>query len=323
MTTAVTTINSTNIISESANDAIAKLAKEWLDFVDVQPTTFATYNRAMKNFLRWLADNGVMEVNREVVITYRDSLLKRLQPTTCRLYVACVKLFIKFLATKGKCADFTAHFKGVKIDSDTHSRDSLNVEESQDLLHSMKGKTEKDVRDKCIVALMLATGLRCVEVTRLDIGDIEKRGKKLFLKVHGKARQGKQDRVILPAQCAELIQSYLKVRGNVSATEPLFTSTSARCKGERLQAQSISRLAKKALVNAGFNSARFTAHSLRHSFATNALNAGVDIRQVQRALRHKSVVVTEIYLHDLDAAKNIATSTVANLIFRKGNVYAA
>ena len=109
MTTAVTTINSTNIISESANESIAKLAKEWIDFVDVQPTTFATYNRAMKNFLRWLADNGVMEVNREVVITYRDSLLQKLQPTTCRLYVACVKLFIKFLASKGICPDFTAH----------------------------------------------------------------------------------------------------------------------------------------------------------------------------------------------------------------------
>jgi integrase/recombinase XerC len=315
MTNTLATIGTTEIITESAATKINELAQEWLAFVDVQPTTFVTYNRAMKNFTRWLAENNIATVDRAAVISYRDSLLKKLQPSTCRLYVACVKLFIKFLASKGICPDFTAHFKGVKLSNDTHSRDALTADESKELFHSMKGSDEKSLRDKAIVGLMLATGLRCVEVTRLDVEDVEKRGKKFFLKIHGKARQGKQDRVILPAQCATLIQAYLKVRGNVSGNEPLFVSTSCRCKGNRLQSQSISRMCKKNLVNAGFDSPRLTAHSLRHSFATHALTAGVNIRQVSKALRHKSITVTEIYAHDLDAMSNTATATVANLIF--------
>ena len=323
MTTAMIATSTTEISSDSAATKINELAQEWLSFCDVQPTTFATYQRALKNFTKWIADNNVATVNRDSVIAYRDSLLENLQPTTCRLYIACVKLFIKFLASKGICPDFTAHFKGVKLSNDTHNRDALTVEESRQVFHSMTGENEKSLRDKAIVGLMLATGLRCVEVTRLDVADIEKRGKKLFLKVHGKARQGKQDRVILPAQCAALISAYLKVRGSVEGNSPVFVSTSRRCKGNRLQSQTISRLCKKVLVNAGFDSPRLTAHSLRHSFATNAIQSGVDIRQVSKALRHKSQVVTEIYLHDLDAMTNTATATVANLIFQRSVIYAA
>ena len=313
MTTAVMKIETQEVITNSAR--IEELSKEWLEFCDVQPTTFATYQRSLKNFTKWLAENGVNEVNRDVVISYRDSLLTQLAPTTCRLYIACLKLFIKFLASKGMCPDFTAHFKGVTLNNETHYRDALSVDESRQVFHAMDGTNEKSLRDKAIIGLMLATGLRCVEVTRLDVGDIERRGNKMFLRVHGKARQGKQDRVILPAQVANLIQQYFEVRGNVDKNAPMFVSTSHRCKGQRLHTQTISRMCKWALKSAGFNSPRLTAHSLRHSFATNAINAGVEIRQVSKALRHKSVVVTEIYLHDMDAMTNTATQSVANLIF--------
>ena len=313
MTTAIKPVESQMIAQTTPS--INNLMQDWLNFVDVQPTTFTTYQRVLKNFGKYLAENNISELNREIVIGYRDFLLDNLKPSTCRLYVATVKLFVKFLASKGICPDFTAHFKGVKVDNSTHSRDALTADEAKEVFHSMQGSDAKSLRDKAIVGLMLATGLRCVEVTRLDVGDIEKRGKKLFLKVHGKGRQGKQDSVILPAQCAALIQAYLKTRQNVTSTEPLFVSTSHRCKGNRLQAQTISRLCKKALVNAGFDSSRLTAHSFRHAFCTIALVAGVEMREVSMAARHKSIVTTEIYAHDLDALSNRATATVANLIF--------
>ena len=290
------------------------LSVDWLKFVDVQHTTFVTYHRALKNFSKWAIENDVRELNREVAIAYRDNLLAKFAPTTARLYISVLRLFVKFLASKGICADFTAHFKGVKLDNSVHHRDALSVSESKEVFQAMSGADEKSLRNKAIFGLMLATGLRCVEVTRLDVSDIQRRGKKLFLQVHGKARLGKQDSVILPAQCANLISAYLNLRGKVKADEPLFTSTSRRNKGSRLQAQTISRMCKSSLVSAGYDSARLTAHSLRHSFATNAITAGVDIRQVSQALRHKSVVVTEIYLHDLEVMSNIATVTVANLI---------
>lgn len=316
MTMAMTMIKGENISAVStAVNAVNSLVEEWLNFVDVAANTAITYRRAMKNFYGWLAENKVTTISRDSVIAYRDSILKTLSVSTCRLYVATVKLFVKFLASKGICPDFTAHLKSVKVTSDVHSRQALTVDEARAVFHGMHGDDVKSLRDKAIVGLMMSTGLRTVEVTRLDVGDIERRGNKLYLRVHGKARAGKQDRVLLPVQCASLIKSYLAKRGNVGSNDPLFVSTSRRCKNARLQAQTISRLAKRALVGAGFDSDSITAHSLRHSFATAAIRAGVDIRQVSKALRHKSVTVTEIYLHDIDADNNLATSTVANLIF--------
>lgn len=311
MTKSIVAVSTTQIANSTA---LTDLMQEWLQFVDVQHSTFVTYQRALKHFSQWTRANGITTISRDVAISYRDNLLLTIAPTTSRLYVSVLRLFVKFLASKGICPDFTAHFKGVKLDNTVHHRDALTAAESKDVFQSMTGSDEKSLRDKAIVGLMLSTGLRCVEVTRLDVGDICRRGKKMFLRVHGKARQGKQDLVVLPAQCVALINAYLNLRGKVKTDEPLFTSTSRRCKGQRLQAQTISRMCKSSLVSAGYDSARLTAHSLRHTFATNAISAGVDLRQVSQALRHKSVVVTEIYLHDLEAMSNTATVTVANLI---------
>ena len=156
---------------------------------------------------------------------------------------------------------------------------------------------------------MACCGLRTIEVVRLDCGDIEKRRGKYFLRIWGKARAGKVDSVCLLKQ---LLDEYLKSRGKVSAAEPLFVSAS---RSSRLQTQSISRLAKRAMKAVGLNSRRLVAHSLRHSFANNALSAGVDIRQVSKAMRHKSQAVTEVYLHDADLLNNPAAEVVTRNLF--------
>ena len=298
-----------------AVSTVKSLAAEWLKFVDVNPATLATYNRALKNFTLWLADNAIVEITRAVVIKYRETLLQNLKATTVNLYLTCVKMFVKFLASQGICPNFAENIKRAKVDNSVHSRAALTVEECKEVFHAMTGGNEKSLRDKAIIGLMLATGLRCCEICRLNVENIERRGKKIFLKVHGKGRSDASDKVLLPAQCAAMIQAYLNLRGKVERKAALFVSTSSRCKGERLQTQTISRLAKKALNTAGFSGKCYTAHSLRHSFATNALTAGVEIRDVSKVLRHKSILVTEIYLHDLAEFNNNATVTVADLLF--------
>ena len=83
--------------------------------------------------------------------------------------------------------------------------------------------------------------------------------------------------------------------------------------GGRLNTTTISILVKDMMRRAGFDSERLTAHSLRHTAATIALQAGASLRQVQQVLRHKSVNVTEIYLHDLDRMANNAEVMVAEI----------
>ena len=223
-------------------------------------------------------------------------------------------MFIRWLASKGLCANFADNVKGVKVPA-THNRDALTLDESKAVIKSFKGTDIKSLRDKSIMALMLSCGLRSIEVVRLDVGDIEKRRGKIFIRVHGKARDGKVDKVQLPPQVYSLIQDYLKMRGKVKATEPLFCATSHRNAGQRLETQTISRLAKKSFRAVGIDSPRITCHSCRHSCATNALIFGVDIAKVQQTLRHRNPATTQIYRHDLDEFNNDSTNIVADMLF--------
>ena len=299
----------------SANFDANSLTADWLAYIDVAQKTAETYRRAMKNFLRWSVSNNVTVLTRDICIRYRDELLSRLAPSTARLYISVLKMFVKFCALKGICDNFADHIKSPKIRNDVHSRAALTADEAREVFHSMSGDSEKSIRDKAIIGLMMATGLRTIEVCRLNVGDIERRGKKLFIQVHGKGRAGKSDRVQLPSQCAAMIRSYLEIRGKISADSPLFVSTSRRCRNARLETQTISRLAKKVLNDSGFCGSCYCAHSLRHSTATIALSAGVNLREVSMTLRHTSISTTQIYSHDIQFFNNTTTEIVAGLIF--------
>lgn len=309
MTKAVTISGNSSVITSNEN-----LIGEWIRFCDIKPETQRTYLKSIKQFYVFLNEQGISQPSRDDVIAFRDSLLQKCRPTTCRLYLTAVKMFIRWLASKGFCANFADNIKGVKVPT-THNRDALTIDESKAVIKSFKGKDAKTLRDKAIMTLMLSCGLRSIEVVRLDCGDIEKRRGKIFIRVHGKARDGKVDKVQLPTQVYKLIQDYLKLRGKYKADEPLFTATSHRNAGQRLETQTISRLAKKSFKAVGIDSPRITCHSCRHSAATNMLIFGVDIAQVQQTLRHRNPATTQIYRHDLDEFNNDSTNIVANMLF--------
>lgn len=313
MTNAITISNET-VNQLSVNCLTENLVADWIKFCDVKTETQKTYLKSVKQFYLFLAERGVKNPCRDDVIDFRDTLLLTHKVTTCRLYLSAVKLFVRWLASKGFCENFADNVKGVKVPA-THNRDALTLDESKQVLKSFKGKDVKSLRDKAIMALMLSCGLRSVEVVRLDCGDIERRRGKIFIRVHGKARDGKVDKVQLPPQVYSLIQDYLKLRGKYKADEPLFTATSHRNAGQRLQTQTVSRLAKKSFRAVGIDSPRITCHSCRHSAATNMLIFGVDIAKVQQTLRHRNPATTQIYRHDLDEFNNDATNIVANMLF--------
>lgn len=312
MTNAMTILDNNKI--EIQKSFSVTLIDEWIRFCDVKPETQKTYLKSIKQFHIFLQVQGISSPCRDDVIAFRDSLLQTCKPTTARLYLTAVKMFIRWLASKGYCANFADNIKGVKVPT-THNRDALTAAESKQVLKSFSGNDIKTLRDKCIMTLMLTCGLRSVEVVRADVGDIEKRQGRIFIRVHGKARDGKVDKVQLPQQVYSLIQDYLKLRGKVKAEEPLFTALSNRNKNQRLQTQTISRLAKKSFKNVGIDSPRITCHSCRHTSATVMFIAGVDIAKVQQILRHRNPATTQIYRHDLDEMQNDGTNIVANMLF--------
>ena len=162
----------------------------------------------------------------------------------------------------------------------------------------------KSKRDKAIFALMVTAGLRAIEVARANVGDIIDQGGKYFLLAQGKGHTEKDAMVKISDGVYSLIQDYLCLRADEK--ENLFGSVSKRNYSGRLTTTSISRIVKGAMKAAGYDSKRLTAHSLRHTAATTALQKGASLRDVQQVLRHTSITVTQVYLHELDRLNNNA-----------------
>ena len=290
---------------------------DWIAFCDVKPQTQATYNKAVENFFNYLKSNDVSAPTRETVISYREWLIGEggYKPSSARLYLTICKKFFRWLSSKMIYPNISEGVKLPEMPTDEHARDALTIDEAKATLSSFTGKSEIELRDKCIMSLMIGCGLRSCEIVRLDLGDVEKRRGMWFLKIHGKKRAGKVDSVALSDALKKILDDYLAARPAGKKGSPMFISTSRRCRGARLETQTISRLAKKTFAKIGIVSERVTCHSARHTHATLALQAGVSLREVSKNLRHRSTTTTEIYLHDLDKFNNRSVATVSNLLF--------
>jgi site-specific recombinase XerD len=153
---------------------------------------------------------------------------------------------------------------------------------------------ERTLRDRAILELLFSTGLRVSELCSLD-SDIDLSRDELS--VRGK---GDKVRVVFISPAAKsAVTTYIKARKDMG--EALFVNIAkGRERGERLTPRSIERLIKTYAAKAGITK-KVTPHVLRHSFATDLLSNGADIRSVQQLLGHASINTTQIYTHVTDA----------------------
>ena len=340
------TVKSQNFLADNNFDFV----KSWLNYVaDNSPSSVKTYEKSIKQFTKWLAENNIAQPTRDDVRKYRNMLQAKIdadpaqmKANTAKLYLSAVKVFFRWLSSENLYPNVCDGVKGIKNDVSIHAKDALTIDGAQKVMATVnaaisaaqtlsekaekkiekkkaKVSLEKSFRDKAIIALMMTCGLRTIEICRLNYGDIEKRRGKKFLMVRGKGRNNKAP-VMLPKQVEKMIDEYLSLRGDIAKTEPLFVSTSQSNKGARLQTQTISRITKMTLKKAGFDSETLTAHSMRHTAATVMLadtskgGCNIDISLVQLTLRHKRAETTQIYRHDLDVLSNDSTCKCADTI---------
>ena len=166
----------------------------------------------------------------------------------------------------------------------------------------------KDSRDYSIINLLLRTGLRTIEVIRANVEDVTFKGSQRVLLVQGKGRDEKDNFVVLTDKTYKSLEIYLKQRGKVNNTDPLFISTSNNNKGERLTTRTISYIAKEGLKAIGLDERSFTAHSLRHTTAVNILRAGGSLETAQFTLRHSNPATTQIYTSTLNEERRLQNS---------------
>lgn len=294
---------------------LSGMVSSWLKFLRVSPKTAQTYTIAIRQWKKYCDAQNLSKPRRYDIANFLDGLIAgKKSASTINLYCTAIKLFYRFTAQECLYPNIADHMKSGRSCAHQHKKDSLTAAQASALIKSFSGKSLVEKRNRAIIALAATAGLRTIEMTRANVEDLFEVDGKYYLRVCGKGRSEKADKVLIAAQVYSLILEYLKARGNVSEGAALFAAT-RRNKGGRLTTQTLSKMIKKALRGIGLDSARLSAHSLRHCAACQMILAGVELRQVQSVLRHKNINTTLIYLDEVDRLKNTAEQKVADAIF--------
>lgn len=301
-----TTTNTTELINPINDD----MFHSFMQYIDVKDKSLETYTRSLKQFFNYITVKGITEPTRQDIVQYRETLKADKQPATVQLYMIAVKQFFKWTDKAGIYPNIADNVKGVSV-SKGMKKDYLTTGQVKDVLSRIDTETTKGKRDYAIIALMVTCGLRDIEVSRANVEDLRTRQNSTVLYIQGKGKDDRESFVVVPDSLETVIRDYLKARGGNS--KALFTSNSNHGKGDRLTTRSISRIVKTAMINAGLDSDRLTAHSLRHTAVTQALIAGQTLQEVQQFARHSNINTTLIYAHNLENEKNECSGKLADM----------
>ena len=278
-----------------------------------------TYRNALSRLFKFFSDKAITMPTEEAINLFLQTLTaEKKAGSTIRLYSTVAKSFFKWTARKKLYPDVAA---GVELrfnKQKTHKKKALSCEQAKSLIAAWKDSDIVSLRNRAIISLCLQCGLRTVEISRLDVGDLDDGSNGYFvLGVQGKGHTTKDAEVKISPVVAEMIQNYLDARGTVADDEPMFISHSRNnTRGARLSAQTVGKMIKATMKQIGIKNRKITAHSTRHFAATQAIKAGVDLREVSSMLRHSNIEVTMCYLHDIELENRRAELVVADSLFK-------
>jgi integrase/recombinase XerC len=172
----------------------------------------------------------------------------------------------------------------------------LSIEEAVRFIESPDAETDLGKRDRAMLELMYATGVRVAELTTLNLGDVD--FKNQLVRVTGKRR--KQRIVPFGDPAGEAIRNYLDVRDKFLLNTPVSKRDEEALflnyQGTRITTRSVGRMVEKYIrICAGMHN--ISPHALRHSFATHLLDSGADLRDIQELLGHARLSTTQVYTH--------------------------
>lgn len=288
------------------------LKTQFLEYLEVEKNrsqkTVENYDRYLEKFLDWAKISDPKNINEDLIRSFRlylnrleDPKGQNLKKITQNYYIITIRSFLKYLA---KRSIKTLEAEKIEIGKQTQREvDFLENEEVERILDSASGQDFKSLRDRAILELLFSAGLRVSELIKIDREKLNlKNGE---LSVRGKG--GKIRVVFISDTAARAITEYLKKRED--ADPALFVrdlkklkkfekkdGSSPKSDDLRLTSRSIQRIVKYYAAAAGIVK-NVHPHTLRHSFATDLLMNGADIRSVQAMLGHSSITTTQIYTH--------------------------
>lgn len=296
---------------------IDNIKRQFLEYLEIEKgsslKTVENYERYLTRFFEFgkiksvkeITDDTIREfrlfLNRQSGVKVRGQVSATMKKNTQNYYLIALRVFLKYLMKR----DIKA-LSPERIELAKTKERSLDLISNEELERMMKG-AEKNLRDRAIMELFFSTGLRVSELASLN-RDLDL--SKDEFSIRGK---GEKIRVVFLSENAkDAVRSYLKNRKDME--EAMFIreanfadkKDSTKKKGgargvtlSRLTTRSIERLVKHYAIKAGI-SKKVTPHVIRHSFATDLLSNGADIRSVQMMLGHANIATTQIYTHVTD-----------------------
>ncbi len=284
---------------------LAALKQQFLEYLEIERgrslLTVANYDHYLERFFQQTKLIKPEDLDDELVRHYRLWLNRlNLKKNTQNYHLIALRTFLKYLARRGVkslAPDRIELAKTPARELDLISPEELARLLAAPLAGSVGNKGEQKLRDKAILELLFSTGLRVSELSRLDRDSID--DKKDEFSVRGK---GEKVRLVFLSPAARVaLVAYLKARKDTH--EALFVNLKTKLSGpadpSRLTPRSIERLIKYYAIKAGITR-KVTPHVIRHSFATDLLRNGADIRSVQIMLGHANISTTQIYTHITD-----------------------
>ncbi len=292
---------------KKSNKPMISHIPDFLDYCEVEKglrdNTQENYQRYLNKFVGWLKyknlDLKPHDLTSDHIWDYRLYLSRHTNPKTGKTlskatqnyYLIALRAFLSYFTAKDLVCLPQDKITLPKADKGQKSVKFLNLEQVMKLLEAAKNS----LRDRAILEAFFSTGLRIAELANLNAEQFAniKNKKDLELGIIGKG--GTPRTVYFSERSLSWINRYLDTRKDKE--KPLFIHYRARKDAElRLTPRSIERIVKKYAILAGVPIFT-TPHTLRHSYATDLLNQGVDLRAIQEFLGHKNIVTTQIYTH--------------------------
>lgn len=286
---------------------IFDLKKRFLEHLEVERgrsiKTIANYDRYLSHFFKNAHIKTPKDINKKSIGGYRLFLNRQkikhprgeeyLKKKTQNYYLIAIRVFLKYLSREGISSENPDRIDLAKAPA--RDLDLMTIDELNRLLSAPNTGSLNGLRDRAIIELLFSTGLRVSELCSLsrfiDLARDE-------FSVRGK---GEKVRIVfLSREAKKAIKEYLAKRTDTE--EALFIPHKKGVRGNkdmRLTPRSVERIVAHYAIKAGI-SKKATPHVIRHSFATDLLENGADIRSVQALLGHENISTTQIYTHVTD-----------------------
>ena len=252
--------------------------------------TVKAYETDIKGFIKWINKNNkqsllnIKESSVNQYISYLFSL--KLKSSSVNRKISSLKSFYLFLLKK-KLIRYSPFSEVISPKQEKYLPASMSESEVEKLLNSPDVSKEIEQRDKAMIEMLYATGMRISELVNLKITDIDMN--RSVIKVMGK---GSKERLIPFGESAsEALFNYLKIRKD-SPSKEVFISN----RGKKITRVAFWQRIKVYLLRENLKIS-ISPHTLRHAFATHLLNRGADLRSVQLLLGHSDLSTTQIYTH--------------------------